>query len=152
MKELLERYIYDVYTDPDNELLLFITPLALREGYLYEATGDCCSHTWVEDILGIENIRGQRIIGIEVKKRYDPCEIKCECHDPNHEVIESYGYILKTSAGYIDIECRNESNGYYHGDLTLLGKYSLKIEEENEKWLIEHYNKKIYLAPWNKNR
>jgi hypothetical protein len=76
--------------------------------------GDCCSETWIEHLEMPNNIIGATILDIEnidlpEKEKTIPAE----------GVHKFYRTIIKTDKGDIDIEYRNESNGYYGGSLDL---------------------------------
>lgn len=85
----------------------------------WEAEGDCCSSSWIEHIEGVENLTGQTILSASAVN--GPVE---EDH-PEYECLRTYFYKLVTTAGYLDIDMRNSSNGYYGGSLTseILGRY-----------------------------
>jgi hypothetical protein len=80
----------------------------------YEAYGDCCSHTWINDILDVSVLLGQRVTGVETleleQDDYDG-------DDERDEYIAHYGFAIKTGMGCATIEFRNASNGYYGGSL-----------------------------------
>ncbi len=74
------------------------------------AFGDCCSESWIEHInlpsLGLPAL----VIGVE-----DGGEEELE--NSAYYLLQSYKLRIITDRGDIDIEYRNESNGYYGGDL-----------------------------------
>jgi len=70
--------------------------------------GDCCSNSWVE--------------GIELPALGFPCvvnDLDLADQDFHHEdgVTAMYGCQIKTTSGDLVIDYRNESNGYYGGNL-----------------------------------
>lgn len=78
----------------------------------YDVVGDCCSRSWIECVeYPVEDVRGLTIV--EVK--YDPYAYESEdCGE-----LKKYATQFLTSKGCIAVEYRNESNGYYGGDLVL---------------------------------
>ena len=93
--------------------------------------GDCCSSSWIEHIEGIENLKGQTIL-----------ESRCvdgprDEADSEHDVLQIYFYKLRTTAGYVDIDMHNSSNGYYGGYLTF---EILSRHDKNGKSLSINHN------------
>ncbi len=110
---LIGKTITAVYIAKDGGALRFDiegidTPLIVR------ADGDCCSHTWVETIDGPEQLIGSPVVSVEdVPMRGD--------EDRDGDVIAFYGCKITTGIGYATIDYRNESNGYYGGNLSWPG-------------------------------
>lgn len=80
---------------------------------VYRAEGDCCSESWVADILGVEALRGGTVASVEdspLEEDYDLEDGRCR-----RECDKVYGYRLVTDKGRADIIFRNSSNGYYGG-------------------------------------
>lgn len=73
--------------------------------------GDCCSDSWVE---GIElPALGFPCVVLEVN---DLCLTDQDFHSEDG-LIQCYGCQIKTTSGDMVIDYRNESNGYYGGNL-----------------------------------
>jgi hypothetical protein len=75
------------------------------------ADGDCCSHTWIENVQGVEQIIGSPIVSVEDVDMPDlgsPDE---------YDVLAYYGCKITSGKGFALIDFRNESNGYYGGSL-----------------------------------
>lgn len=73
--------------------------------------GDCCSDSWVD---GVElPALGFPCVVLEVNDLY------LADQDFHHEdgLIQCYGCQIKTTSGDMVIDYRNESNGYYGGNL-----------------------------------
>ncbi len=75
------------------------------------ATGDCCSKSWFEHV-SIPKL--PFVVNEEIEIRYD-FDPKVENGDD--EVLKTYALKFKTSAGTLDVELRNQSNGYYGGEI-----------------------------------
>lgn len=69
--------------------------------------GDCCSHSWIEHIE-FSQIFPSMVTGVE--------DVSMQEIDENRELV-SYGCKIHTDNGVMFIEYRNESNGYYGGNL-----------------------------------
>lgn len=84
----------------------------------FVAVGGCCSTSWIEHLNGVKNVIEGVITEAPVIGHTD--HIK---EDGNREddfnVTLHYITQLKTDKGTLDIEFRNNSNGYYSGWLTL---------------------------------
>jgi len=105
-KFLVGKTINGIKVASDKKAILF----ECADGsHLAKADGDCCSSTWVEHIevpdfpctvTGVEDI--------EMPDLGSPGE---------DGVIAYYGCKISTDRGEIVIDYRNESNGYYGGNL-----------------------------------
>jgi hypothetical protein len=112
MKELFEKHVHEVYVSDDQHSLFFV--LDWREEIVeYPVSGDCCSESWWADIVGVDALLGQKVIGIEV---VDMPEVPDDGRTRQEHDL-AYGYKLKTTKGYVDLVFRNSSNGYYGGEL-----------------------------------
>lgn len=75
------------------------------------ADGDCCSHTWIENVQGVEQLIGSKVVAVE-----DVGKVREEGRQDD-EVILFYGCKITSEKGFALIDYRNESNGYYGGNL-----------------------------------
>ena len=74
--------------------------------------GDCCSSTWIESIDGAEQLIGT-VVSVE--------DIPMPVLDHTKfffGLLKFYGCKITTDKGYAVIDYRNESNGYYGGNLS----------------------------------
>jgi len=105
---------------------------------IYGVEGDCCSHSWVEHLEIVGDVKGAKVVEVsentedatkddtknplEAKERYrgESDEAFAEREpDREHESLQVYQTTFKTDrACVITIEYRNSSNGYYGGNLT----------------------------------
>jgi len=94
----------------DKKALLFVTTDG--EELVARADGDCCSQSWVESVelpaLGFP-------FTVSAIEDLDLGKID-EWHDG--ECISFYGCKVVTDKGDMVIDYRNESNGYYGGNLS----------------------------------
>jgi hypothetical protein len=94
----------------DNQSLLVVTH---DEGEaIYETEGDCCSNTWIADIVGVDRLLGQMVLAVESVRMES-----VEDGRTRQDYDRFYGIKLTTTGGYVDIVYRNSSNGYYGGSL-----------------------------------
>lgn len=108
--KLIGSIIVGVVVSPNGESI----SLGLSDGKVVTATayGDCCSHSWIENVdlpaLGfpctVTAVEDVDMPGEE----YDADE---------HECLQFYGCRISTDKGDILIDYRNSSNGYYGGSL-----------------------------------
>ena len=75
------------------------------------AYGDCCSYTWIESVE--HPARGYPAKVIAVRE----VELPWPEVDRETDVLQDYGLRVTTTNGDIDIDYRNDSNGYYGGCL-----------------------------------
>jgi hypothetical protein len=105
---LIGKTITNMKIASDREAILFVCG---DDEITVQCDADCCSHTWIE--------------GIELPARGFPAlvsavedvELNADADDQNGE-LQFYGLKITTDSGYIIIDYRNESNGYYGGSLT----------------------------------
>lgn len=107
---LVGKTINKMMIAEDKKALLFICD----DGeHIVRADGDCCSYTWVESVelpaLGFP----AKVLSVEdldmPEKEYDRNAFDC---------LAFYGCNIKTDKGEIVIDYRNNSNGYYGGNLS----------------------------------
>ena len=105
---LVGRTITSIKTDDDGDSLIVNTEEGEVRAWCY---GDCCSYTWIEHI--------------DLPARGFPAKVQA-VHDlnmPDHgsmpgcDVVRYYGCKIVTDKGDIIIDYRNDSNGYYGGEL-----------------------------------
>ena len=115
MKDMLGKYVERVYVSDGENLLMFHNGSVTTT---YEACGECCSESWFADITGLDNLRGQTVVGVRILD-VDLPEGDTRTRQESDQV---YGYRLSTRKGDCDIIFRNSSNGYYGGELRLVGR------------------------------
>lgn len=109
---LIGKRISEILINPGKDYLAFIFAWGAPDSVQYYADGDCCSQSWIEHINGIEILSSPALV-TDVADRDMP---EAEDND-EYNCIRVYGWTIKTDRGYIDIEMRNSSNGYYGGML-----------------------------------
>ena len=106
---LVGKTINGIKIAADKKALLFVTD----DGNIIAKTdGDCCSSTWVEHMelpaMGFP-AKVSAAEDIDMPDLGSPDE---------YESLAYYGFKITTDKGVIVIDYRNESNGYYGGNLS----------------------------------
>lgn len=117
--DLFGGTIVAIHLASDREAIKFT--LADGREVVARCDGDCCSHTWIEDVFDPEAALG------EVTKAEDidlPAEWQTKTKTDNYEEeMAYYGFAIETPKGRCTIAYRNSSNGYYGGNLSWPGGY-----------------------------
>lgn len=89
--------------------------------------GDCCSTTWVENIEAPEILIGAEVLTVE---NIDMPDLGSP---DEYDVVAYYGLKIVTNRGHCVIDYRNNSNGYYGGDISWPGDYYYAgVHDQNE--------------------
>lgn len=83
-----------------------------NEQVVAKCDGDCCSDTWIENIEMPAGGLPAKILNIE------DLDLPSDSNE-----LALYGLKFTTDKGDFVLDYRNESNGYYGGDLTWPGDY-----------------------------
>ncbi len=114
---LIGKVITAIFIADDREAIKFVLNDGMSNSEIVaRCDGDCCSHTWIEDLINPE-----AAIGSEVLKAEDialPGEFCNPTKTDNYEdEMKFYGFAIETAKGRFTIAYRNSSNGYYGGSL-----------------------------------
>lgn len=113
-KILVGRTLKGVKLAKDRQSILFQTD---KGEVLVSVDADCCSTTWVESIelpaLGFPS----KVISVENLDMPDLGTME------GCDVVAYYGCKIVTDGGEMIIDYRNDSNGYYGGNLSWPGDY-----------------------------
>lgn len=110
---LIGKKIIEVKIAEDKEAMLFVSDDGEQLVVMVDA--DCCSYTWIESV--------------EMPALGLPFTI-IECHDldmpdlgdiPGCDFVQYYGAKIITDKGEMIIDYRNDSNGYYGGNIVWPG-------------------------------
>jgi hypothetical protein len=106
---LIGKILNGIKIADDKQALLFIT----NEGdFVVKCDADCCSTTWIESVelptLGFPAL----ITDVNDLPMPDLGDMA------GRDVVSYYGCQIKTDKGEIVIDYRNDSNGYYGGNLS----------------------------------
>ncbi len=77
--------------------------------------GDCCSSTWIEHVEGPEQLIGCEVLAVEDINMPEGAPTE---HREFTDVVAYYGLKITTSKGDTILDYRNDSNGYYGGNLS----------------------------------
>ena len=83
-----------------------------HDAVIYEAVGDCCSSSFIEDLDNIEALQNAVLESVDVVEG----EV---AEKEDWKVSEWTFYKFKTNKGLCTLSFRNDSNGYYNGRLEL---------------------------------
>jgi hypothetical protein len=108
---LVGKILTGVTLSGNQESIVFHTTEA---DYYVEVEAECCSYTWIEHIelpaLGFP------ALVIAVEELDLPTGNESSFH-PDTDFVQFYGCKITTDRGEIVIDYRNDSNGYYGGNL-----------------------------------
>lgn len=94
---------------------------------------DCCSSTWIEDVINVDAALGSPVLNAEDIELPEPF-CKPTRHNIDEEEMQYYGFAVETANGRMTIAYRNSSNGYYGGSLSWEGEYGWTIDRQDEGW------------------
>jgi len=105
---LIGQRVVKVWLAADKEAIKF--DVEDGEPIIARCDADCCSFTWIEGIDAPESMVGTvaAVEGLEMPDLGDM---------PECDVVAYYGCRITTERGSCVIDYRNDSNGYYGGDL-----------------------------------
>jgi len=109
MDNLIGKTVRKIYVNDDQSRLFVFHDTGFAA---YRTDADCCSETWIADLVGVSALLGHTVMEAE--------EVELPQQDDNRtrqDIDLFYGIKLMTTGGYVDIIYRNSSNGYYGGSL-----------------------------------
>lgn len=81
-----------------------------------QCQAECCSHTWIEDILdpeaALDVVLDAKDLALPAAIRQEPTKTGFD-----EDVMAYYGYAIDTTKGRCTLAYRNSSNGAYGGNL-----------------------------------
>jgi hypothetical protein len=107
---LLGKTIKEVWLASDKMAIKFVCD----ESIIAKVDADCCSHTWIESLDDPEALLG-------TVREVEDLTLKVE--EVDYETIQFYGLKITTEKGRCVIDYRNESNGYYGGNISWPGDH-----------------------------
>lgn len=110
---LIGKKVVDVKIADDEQAMLFVTDDG--QHLVVQVDADCCSYTWIESVempaLGLPF----NVISCEDLDMPDLGDI------PGCDFVQYYGAKIITDKGEMIIDYRNDSNGYYGGNIVWPG-------------------------------
>lgn len=118
LSELVGRQVISVELSDDKQLITFVTD----DGkFMFDAFGDCCSDSWIEELDNPGALIGQKVTAVEEftleSIDADEAREKYKGKVGEQDFLTVYRYDIKTDKGTCTIDFRNSSNGYYGGYL-----------------------------------
>lgn len=115
---LIGKRIVKVWLASDQKAMRF--DVEDGDPVIARADGDCCSSSWIEGIDAPDALLGV-VSAVENLDMPDLGSVAAQSQDKDSgydpECISYYGCKITTDKGACVIDYRNESNGYYGGDL-----------------------------------
>ena len=90
--------------------------------------GDCCSHTWIEEVLNFDALLMTPVLNVDDIELSEEFQQPTKHPDQYEEEMQYYGLAIETAKGRCVIAYRNSSNGYYGGSLSWPGDYSHQVD------------------------
>lgn len=93
--------------------------------FVVDCVGDCCSESWLADVVGIDTLLGQHVVN--VREIELPAHLTADVDEygesprSRQQVDRVYGWEVTTAKGVCTLAMRNSSNGYYGGWLECKG-------------------------------
>jgi hypothetical protein len=93
-------------------------------------TQDCCSKSWIDsvDTPVVPEGRKATVVAVQMPEVFEPTHKEESGGD--HYVRKIYEFRIKTSAGDLVVDFRNDSNGYYGAELSLAVVYENRYGDE----------------------
>ena len=135
-KNLIGKRINAILMNSDQTHFAFRT--VTGETYNYCTAGDCCNTVYVNHFSGagvvgdgnsFDLLRGAVVLSAE-DKEWRPVDIEYDDESWAGEVVEDGFFTIVTDRGYIDIEVRNEHNGYYSGRIEHIDEVTQEAVED----------------------
>lgn len=118
---LLNKTLTKILIAQDRLAVKFVTA---EEEIIVRCDADCCSYTWIE---GVELCPLPAVVtaveGIPMPDQGEEGKQGGTNGPGNTDVVGFYGLRITTDKGYIVMDYRNDSNGYYGGSLVWPGEY-----------------------------
>lgn len=111
---LIGKTVVAVHLADDKKAIKF--EVEGGDSIIARADGDCCSSTWIESLDAPQALIG-RVIAVEY---LDMPQLP---QTDEFEVVAYYGLKITTEKGSCVLDYRNESNGYYGGNLAWPEEY-----------------------------
>lgn len=136
--QLVGKVVRAVYVANDDAAIRF--DVDGEDPIVARCDGECCSTTWIEDVIGVEALIGTPILRAEDVSLPDALHTKTKT-DHYEEEMAYYGFVIDTAQGRCLIAYRNSSNGYYGGSLWWPGDgyYYGGVHDQNiskENWKV----------------
>ena len=112
---LVGKTITKVTLSSDKMAIRFT--LKNKKRIIARSDAECCSHSWIESVEAPALGFPAKVLSVE------DLDLPEKQTDSEDGIIAYYGLKIVTDKGDIVIDYRNESNGYYGGELVWPGEY-----------------------------
>jgi hypothetical protein len=134
MRDLVGHQVTEVWWS--DEIITFVTPEGVAT---FEVEGDCCSHSYFHDLIGLDKLLAGPVVSVNQVDLGDTdatCAV-CERDGYKGDSVAVYGVQIVTQHpvwGEVTtaLSFRNDSNGYYGGWLYRAGTDAV-IEHRQER-------------------
>lgn len=127
MSGIVGKKIVSASLNVDNDELCLVDDKG--QHHWLSAVGDCCSKSWFEHIT-FPTFPFVVKEAICVKWDFEPRREEVD-DDEGRDDLKIYALKFKTSKGHIDLELRNQSNGFYGGSIAY--SLDLPVDQYNHK-------------------
>jgi hypothetical protein len=110
-KECVGLKVEAVTANPERAIVKFHNGRVLT----LELEGDCCSHSYFQDPSQFSELQDSIII--EIESRHQQRDGNKYESTPSDDSVSWHFLVFKTSRGHVDIDWRNDANGYYDGSV-----------------------------------
>jgi hypothetical protein len=117
---LVGKTIAQMFLADDQGAIRFV----LSDGSEIKARcdGDCCSHTWIEDVINPKAAIGSEVLSVDDLDLPEEFRLATKTEHYEEEMAY-YAFVIDTAKGRCTLAYRNSSNGYYGGSLSWDGDY-----------------------------
>jgi hypothetical protein len=118
---LLNKVLTNILISQDRLALKFVTE---GEEIVAQCDADCCSYTWIEHVETCSlPATVTAVEDIELPEQGADGKQGGVNGPSSTDAVAFYGLRITTDKGYIIIDYRNDSNGYYGGSLVWPGEF-----------------------------
>lgn len=116
LKPLIGTTVQQVFWSSDE--ITFVTDQGIAT---FEVEGDCCSHSYFHDLIGLDHLLAGPVTSVE-DVELGEADLTCHCCE-HGDCVRVYGYrIFTMHPKWGEMTCvfsfRNDSNGYYGGTMS----------------------------------
>jgi len=111
----------------DLTALVEAEDLTIRPIVVFDLFADCCSETWLADVVNREALRGEviRVEVVDLPEGFLTDQVRTR-----QEKDDVMGWEIYTTAGVCSLAVRNSSNGYYGGAVV----FDRRVAEPDPTW------------------
>lgn len=116
--DLIGCYIKEMYINDDTIIFTIHKGDPYNTSlFVVHASGDCCSRSYIHSVENILNLFAHRVCSVTTGDITEMNELKYQETGEQHEYFIGVQPWAEAEISYTRITMRNESNGYYGGEL-----------------------------------